>query len=159
MLDHASKNALRSSLMTYLLGKTSGRSRIQSRANGLNLSAYYLYWPNHTLSFELVEKKIDASSIDIQLKNDLKEKFQAVKGLWKTEIETTITSIARSFEKSSNETDGDSQSTEPTIIEGLVLPSDLPKGSKMNVADELIRYRQISKGEFLTCKNIKYYCF
>ena len=154
MMDKACKNALRNSLTAYLMGKTDGRSRIKSRANGLNLCAYYLWWPHHTMSFEATIRKIDASRLEKQEKDDLKLSFTEIKTLWKTEIEKTLISVAESFE---TETDAISESQENAEVEfeGLVLPSDLPQGSRMNISDELLRYRQLSQNEFLACK-IKY---
>ena len=154
MLDFACKNALRQSLMTYLIGQTSGRSRIQSRANGLNLSAFFLYWPNHTLSFEDLEKKIDESCLLNYQKNELKDSFSSIRDSWKTEIYKTIKSIAKNYEDQDEPGPSSSQNEAPIVICGRIISSDLPKGARLNVEDELNRYTRITASEFASCKSI-----
>ena len=153
MMDKACKTALRKSLITYLIGKAAGKSRIQSRANGLNLSAFFLYWPNHTMSFEELYGQIEQSCLLKEEKDELKSSFSDIRETWKAQIQDTIQSVAKNFEDEEEASATLSQSDEPLIICGRVIPSDLPKGARLNVDDELARYKKITAAEFASCKS------
>ena len=84
-----------------------------------------------------------------------------IKTTWKDQIERTLISVSESFTK---EKEGNSQNqapsssaqadqNDPIEIDGLVLPSDLPQGSQLDISDELVRYRQLPQNEFLSCKS------
>ena len=92
-------------------------------------------------------------------KSDIKGSFCQIRDTWKTEITKTIQFVAKNFEEPDEPEPSASQNEEPVIICGRVIPSDLPKGARLNVDDELSRYKQITASEFTACKSYysKYY--
>ena len=153
MLRATCKDALRESLLAYLLGKSEGRSKIKSRANAVTITAFFLFWPNHLCNFNELKTSIDGSSLDFDEKAELTEKFLQLKDSWMEKIEETLRFLAESFGKQdSAENQGTSSQADEVYVCGVKLSADLPTGHVMNIDDELVWYRNLSIQEFASCK-------
>lgn len=146
MMQEAVFSALRKASSNYLFG----HNRKKSRANGLNMVAFWLFWPNHTLSMETLRALIDQSFIPFGEKIELKKDLDEMKNTWPAKIEETIRSISNGLEKDSAESE--SQPPERLVVRGIELPSDLPSGGMVGIDQDIARYRSLTLQEFTSCK-------
>ena len=154
MIRESCKTALRESLLSYLLGKVEGRSIIKSRANAVTIAGFFLFWPNHLMSFHELKRAIGGSSLNLDQKVELTTKFDDIKYSWITKVEETLRFIAETFEDDSeDEPEGTSSQAEADVyVCGVKLSADLPTGQKLSIEDELQRYRSLSIQEFSSCE-------
>ena len=127
-----------------------GHNRKKSRANGLNMAAYWLFWPNHTLSMETLRTQINQSLIHQDEKSKLIEDLDEIRTTWSGKIETTIKSISAGLEKGT-ESETMSQPSQAHVFHGIEMPSDLPTGGMMGIQQEILRYRSLTLMEFQSC--------
>ena len=145
--EQAVFSALRKSASNYLFG----HNRKKSRANGLNTAAYWLFWPNITLSMEILRSEIEKSTISGLEKAKLINEFNRIRFEWPPMIEQTLKSVANGLQdlKEQQPTTSDSQ---PLTVAGIRLSSDLPSGDVQGLDQEILRYRSLTLQEFTTCK-------
>lgn len=121
------------------------------------MTAHWLWWPDVTLSFDVMLQNIRKSSIRAGEKMDLIEKLQNLKIEWGAAIEARIQQIAETLHKTETPETTESQTTsqpqdEPILVFGRPIASYLPSGDQFTIVDEIYRYKTFSTAEFKNCK-------